>query len=566
MGIKRMTLQEFEERIATRYAPFTLSKISGEFKGQKSRAYLNCTKHGEFECMPLGPRTVVCPGCRADAVREEGLASIKLRAFELFGERIKIVEDTYVNSGSKVDIICEQHGRSTIKAGTILFNSEGRAQYGCNRCAGAGFGASRIMPFDKFVEQMQEKFGEGTVEYLPEGYTGLNGNITYVCPKHGKVTASAFHHTKTNAKLPCKLCAAERKFSESRVPFEQFLEKSRKIHGDRYDYVEGSYIAMSESASIVCKVHGEFAQRPSDHVTSKAGCPKCAGSVSKGEIELKEFLEGTGLETSHQFRYAGRREFDILVSSHNIAIEYDGILWHSTKFRDRETQLLKARHAKELGVSLIRIFEDEWLNQKEQVKSLLLARFGIHSRERILARKCEVHEISNYEAKKFLETHHVQGWCHSGISFGLFSDKVCVAVMVFKSNLSGRYQAGYGEYELARYASKGLVVGGAGKLLKYFIRAYSPHRIVSFSEKRLFSGKLYESLGFVREADVAPSYTYIHPGKCVRHHKSGFQLARLREKFPEVCGDGMTEEEICAAAGYFRCYDDGKVRWALSLN
>ena len=41
MGIKRMTLQEFEERIATRYAPFTLSKISGEFKGQKSRAYLN---------------------------------------------------------------------------------------------------------------------------------------------------------------------------------------------------------------------------------------------------------------------------------------------------------------------------------------------------------------------------------------------------------------------------------------------------------------------------------------------------------------------------------------------
>lgn len=100
MGIKRMTLQEFEERIATRYAPFTLSKSVG-VQRTEVQSLPELYWHGDFECMPLGPRTVVCPGCRADAVREEGLASIKLRAFELFGERIKIVEDTYVNSGSK---------------------------------------------------------------------------------------------------------------------------------------------------------------------------------------------------------------------------------------------------------------------------------------------------------------------------------------------------------------------------------------------------------------------------------------------------------------------------------
>ena len=52
----------------------------------------------------------------------------------------------------------------------------------------------------------------------------------------------------------------------------------------------------------------------------------------------------------------------------------------------------------------------------------------------------------------------------------------------------------------------------------------------------------------------------------VRHHKSGFQLSRLRKKFPEVYDEFLTEEEICAAAGYYRCYDDGKVRWAMSLD
>lgn len=564
MGIKRLTLQEFVDRIHARYSNFTFSRVSGEFKGQKSRAYLNCPKHGEFECMPIGTRHVVCPGCKTDEVREEGLATLKAKCYELFGGRIKIVEDTYIKSNAKVDIICDTHGRSTIKAGTIMFNSEGRIQYGCKKCADEGFAAARMLPFAEFVRQMQEKHGKDAVEYLAEGYIGMGGNIAYICPTHGKVVASAFHHSR--AKLPCKFCSADGRSERSRIPFSQFVENAKAIHGDRYDYIEDSYIAMSGQAGIVCKVHGKFSQLASDHITSQAGCPRCAATISKGEVELKEFLESAGLAVTHQFKYSGRREFDILVDSHNIAVEYDGIPWHSTKYRDRETQLLKARHAKDLGVSLVRIFEDEWLNRKEQVKSLLLASFGIHSGERVFARKCQVREISNYAAKSFLNAYHVQGWRHSGISLGLFSGDSCVAVMVFKSSMSGRYAAGSGEYELARYASKGLVVGGAGKLLKSFIRAYKPSRIVSFSEKRLFSGKLYESLGFVKEADVAPSYTYIFPGKTVRHHKSGFQLSRLRKKFPDVYDESLTEEEICAAAGYYRCYDDGKVRWVLSLD
>ena len=288
MGIKRLTLQEFADRIVARYNTLTFSRVSGEFKGQKSRAYLNCAKHGEFECMPLGPRNVVCPGCRADAVREEGLSAIKSKCFELFGDRIKIVEDTYTSSGGEVDIVCEVHGRSTIKAGTILFNSEGRTQYGCKKCADEGIAAARMLPFTKFVEQMESKHGKGVVEYLPEGYTGVNGNITYICPVHGKVTASAFHHSK--AKLPCKFCSADGRSERSRIPFSQFLENARAIHGDRYDYIEDSYVAMSEQVEIVCKVHGKFSQLAAGHVSAEAGCPKCGCVISKGETELKEFL------------------------------------------------------------------------------------------------------------------------------------------------------------------------------------------------------------------------------------------------------------------------------------
>lgn len=125
MGIKRLTLQEFVDRIHARYSNFTFSRVSGEFKGQKSRAYLNCPKHGEFECMPIGTKHVVCPGCKIEEVREAGLATLKAKCFELFGDRIKIVDDTYTNSNAKVDIICDTHGRSTIKAGTMLSTLKG---------------------------------------------------------------------------------------------------------------------------------------------------------------------------------------------------------------------------------------------------------------------------------------------------------------------------------------------------------------------------------------------------------------------------------------------------------
>lgn len=138
--------------------------------------------------------------------------------------------------------------------------------------------------------------------------------------------------------------------------------------------------------------------------------------------------------------------------------------------------------------------------------------------------------------------------------------------MVFKSNLSGRYQAGYGEFELVRYASKGLVVGGAGKLLKYFIRAAVLTESCLSQRSACSRGNFMKALVSCEKPRLLQATLTCIRGKCVRNHKSGFQLARLREKFPEVCGDGMTEEEICAAAGYFRCYDDGKVRWALTLD
>lgn len=56
---------------------------------------------------------------------------------------------------------------------------------------------------------------------------------------------------------------------------EIFTEKARKVHGDRYDYCKVNYNRNSTNVIIICQEHGEFLQRPNNHLNG-AGCKECA--------------------------------------------------------------------------------------------------------------------------------------------------------------------------------------------------------------------------------------------------------------------------------------------------
>lgn len=66
------------------------------------------------------------------------------------------------------------------------------------------------------------------------------------------------------------------------MELSEFIDKSKKIHGDRYDYSKVEYINNKTKVCIICHnvdkygiEHGEFWQRPNDHL-SKYSCPKCS--------------------------------------------------------------------------------------------------------------------------------------------------------------------------------------------------------------------------------------------------------------------------------------------------
>ena len=73
---------------------------------------------------------------------------------------------------------------------------------------------------------------------------------------------------------------------------ELFIEKSKLIHGDKYDYSKVDYRKSKVNVIITCKVHGDFLQTPNNHLRS-ANCYKCSSQIlaNKKKSPLNEFIK-----------------------------------------------------------------------------------------------------------------------------------------------------------------------------------------------------------------------------------------------------------------------------------
>lgn len=82
---------------------------------------------------------------------------------------------------------------------------------------------------------------------------------------------------------------------------EQWIEKARTVHKDRYDYSKVEYKGADEKVCIICPIHGEFWQRAANHITLKRGCPKCNGGVS---INKEEFIKRASKLHDYKYDYS----------------------------------------------------------------------------------------------------------------------------------------------------------------------------------------------------------------------------------------------------------------------
>lgn len=281
--------------------------------------------------------------------------------------------------------------------------------------------------------------------------------------------------------------------------------------------------------------------------------------ISSFEIEVGNLLESLSVnfETKNRKILDGL-ELDYYLPDYNLAIECNGIFWHSELFKPKKYHLEKTIKCLEKGIRLIHIWEDDWKNKKEIIISIILNKLN-KIENKIWARKCEIREVDTEEYKKFLNKNHAQGFASSSYNIGLYYNQELVSLMTFGWRRTNNKR----EYELIRFCNKlnYNIIGSASKLFNYFLKQNKEvDQIVSWADISLFSGDLYEKLGFTKEQLSSPNYFWVVDG--VRRHRYNFSKRKLvNQGFDK----NLTEVEIMNNRGYYRIFSTGQQKWIYSI-
>ena len=527
---------------------YDYSKV--EYVNSQTKVCIICPKHGEFWQEPAAHiRGYNCPKCankkRGDTFRSDAGEFIK-KAKEIHSNKYDYSKVEYINSQTKVCIICPEHGEFYILPQNHLFGQ------GCPKCAGKGLSKEEVI--DKFKHVHGDKY-----DYSKVVFSKMHDKVCIICPEHGEFWQTPSKHINGQG---CPICGKESAANKKLIGKNKFIERSIEKWGDLYDYSKVNYNKVYEKVEIICKKHGSFFQRPFDHLHGH-GCPVCGKLESKDEIELYEYICSViGKENviKGDRKILNGKEIDILIPSANIGIEYNGLRWHSESFfKNRQYHLLKTTEAKKKGIDLIHIFEDEWKNNKNLVIDKINHILHINNnKEKISGRKCFVAEIDMKCAKKFLEENHIQGFVSSTVYLGCFHNDKLIGVMCFlKENKNN--------WNLNRFATdiNYLCRGVGGKLFSYFIKHYEPNEIKSFADRRWnieSNDNIYIKLGFKKYGEIKPDYRYINKSNPVeRFHKFNFRKNILSKKYNLPIT--MTENEMTYKLGYERIWDCGLIKY-----
>ena len=449
----------------------------------------------------------------------------------------------YVNGNTPVVIVCPNHGDFLQKP----FNHKNGN--GCQKCGVEILNNKKIKFNNKqdFINMAIEKHGN-FYDYSNVIFNGMQHKVMIKCPNHGYFTQTPAQHLISS----CKQCAYENRIG-NKLTNDDFVIKSNIIHQDKYSYIKCDYKLTKIPVTITCPVHGDFEQKPNDHLNGN-GCQKCAKSsyqISKQEQGYYEFCKTltTNVEQSNRTILNGK-ELDISLPEHKLAIEYNGLYWHSSNKKEDDA-IKRKQHLEKTELCLAKGIELLHINEGDNVdlwKQVIKNKLGLN--KRIYARKTSIRLISNTESNAFLEHNHLQGKCAASIRYGLYHKDKLMSVMTF-----GKARYSDADWELLRFCTKGgyTVVGGASKLLKMF-KTHHEGVIISYANKRWSNGNLYEKLGFEFLHDSAPCYWYIKDNNI--WHRSKFMKHKLKNELIDF-DPKLSEVENMYLNGYRRIWDCG---------
>lgn len=463
-------------------------------------------------------------------------------AVRKFGKlRIKYSKNVTLGSNKKIEWICDC-GKEVLTTITNVVNSH---TISCGKC-----------DLVTAEEMAVRKFGRLQMKYPKDTKPGSHEKEEWVCDC-GKTTYVRIEYCFTKKTTSCGHCSElvqnwylinkeKIKLLKCPVTPENFI-----IGGPiPLETIKNTYTKFKTKCIICNNIYYPVLDSIKRGVSLTCGCSY--NRVSLAQKEITEFIKLFGLEVINEYDVNGLK-YDIFVPSHNLLIEYNGLKWHSY-LKSKDQDMNKHKLAIENGYNYLMVFEDEWIFNRSKVESLIKNKLGIIKSQSIRSNKCEIKLISSQKVNLFYDQFHYIGKCHPKLSYGVYYNSQLIAAISFSKPT--RQTSKY-DYELVRMSSDSefRVHGIWNKLLKKFIKEYNPKSIVSFSDSRLFSGAVYEKIGFKFDGEIPSDYYWVKGNK--RFHKSALRKTK-EEKLT-----GLTETRLREAQGYKKIWDLGKKRWVL---
>lgn len=309
---------------------------------------------------------------------------------------------------------------------------------------------------------------------------------------------------------------------------------------------------------------GRCRQSIKDYFLS-ANIPLPAQKMTTPEACIVEWLKEnyTGQIVIHDREILKPKEIDIWLPDANLGIEVNGEYWHcenhaaNSPIKPKLHIYDKWKEAQKLGIQLLELWGTEVADHFDGVTNLLSSKLQMS--QPVFARKCEVKEVTDSSLViQFVQRNHLQGiktFTSADKAYGLYRGDNLLAMILF----SPHHRQGHeNEIVLKRFCCRSgvRIVGGCSKLLKHAIKLNDWHRIITWSDNRISTGKLYGSMGMALEEELSPDYSYWELDTNIIRSKQSCQKSDLH------CVEGQTEKERATELGLYRIWDCGKKRWA----
>jgi hypothetical protein len=359
-------------------------------KSNKDKVEIICNEHGSFFQLPSNHLNGQgCPLCAKNSrkisqrySKEQFIES----AIKVHDNKYDYCKVDYVNSQTKIEIICPIHGSFQMKA-----NSHSNGQ-GCPKCGREVVKDKITLVYTEFLKRVEKKHGN-RYEYVEESYMNYTSKMKIFCSEHGFFWQTPHSHISMNSGCPecgklssaisnmkkwsivlemfrtthgdrykydessyqnvskkmrikcqkhgwfeqrpyghyagygCNNCSIEEVHEKQKIDFNEFIKRAKNVHGDRYEYYSDDFVNIFSPIHINCITHGIFFQIPRDHYRG-SGCPKCISS--RGENEVRLILDGMKIKFEEQKSFEdlihkNKLKCDFYLPEFNTVIEFNGL-------------------------------------------------------------------------------------------------------------------------------------------------------------------------------------------------------------------------------------------------